>query len=92
MSDDLKVLFEASHTPAPRADLAERIMANAPPRATNDNHRWARFALPFAAIAATLMAGAFVLLPAQNEDAQWEQYAETAGFAELYAWVEGDEG
>ena len=92
MSDDLNALFGANPVPAPRADLAERIAAAAPARASNDNRWLGRFRWPaHAAIAATLAAGVFVLSSPADESDDWSQYAEAAGFEELYAWVEGED-
>ena len=91
MSDDLQALFEASAAPVPRADLADRIAQAATPRAANDN-RWGRWAAGLTAIAATVAFAVFALMPANadTEAEAWAQYAETSGFGELYAWVEGE--
>ena len=47
------------------------------------------------AVAATLAAGVFLMQPQPDplfdpEAEAWETLAEDAGFADLYAWVEGD--
>lgn len=97
MPDDLKHLFDNSAVPAPRADLADRIMAAAqaqdPLTAANDRKPWFQRSgtwSAFAGIAATLVAGFFVMNSEPDEAELWAAQADEAGFAELYAWVDGD--
>lgn len=93
MHDDLKDLFETSSVPAPRADLADSIVATAlnqaPLDAANDRSLWQHKGLwgGFAAIAATLVAGAFLLTGQPSEAELWASDADESGFGELYAWV-----
>ena len=92
MPDDIKTLFAHSSTPAPSADLTDRILAaaatQAPLKAANDRKPWLWSAA--AGIAATIMAGLFVLGSQPSEDELWAEQAELAGFGDLYSWVEGE--
>lgn len=92
MSDDLKTLFENSAVPAARSDLSDCIMAHAstlkPLHAANDRKPWIWTAA--AGIAATLMAGFFVMNMQSSESELWAKQAETAGFGDLYSWVDGE--
>lgn len=96
MPDDIQSLFEASAVPAPRADLSDRIMAAATaeqPAAANDRQPWARKPALWSAaagIAATVVAGLLVLSSQPNDAELWAEQADAAGFADLYAWVDGD--
>lgn len=97
MPDDMKHLFDNSVVPAPRADLSDRIMAatqnQAPLTAANDRKPWFQNAGILSAvtgIAATLVAGFFVLSSQPNEAELWAAEADAAGFGELYAWVDSD--
>ncbi len=93
--DDLHTLFETSAVPAPRADLADRILAEAEaerpkPAAANDNKPWLRVVTALTSVAACAMFAVFALTPAPVDDAAWQSHADAAGFADLYAWVEGE--
>lgn len=99
MPDNMKNLFDNSVVPAPRADLSDRIMAamqdQTPLTAANDRKPWFRNAGVLSAatgIAATLVAGFFMLTRQPNEADLWAAEANAAGFAELYAWVDSDMG
>ncbi len=97
-NDDIRALFEGSDAPAPRAELSTRILAEARSAATppapapaNDNaRRWPAFG----AIAAMLVAAVFAMTTLMggtvDESENWASYADASGFAELYAWVEGE--
>lgn len=96
MPEDMKQLFDSSVVPAPRADLSDRIMAAAsaqtPLAAANDRKPW--FQRPTlwsaaAGIAATMVAGLFVLSSQPSEADLWASHAEDTGFSDLYAWVDG---
>ncbi|MGJ8558783.1 MAG: hypothetical protein ACSHX3_00965 [Litorimonas sp.] len=98
MPEEMKQLFETSAVPAPRADLSDRIMAAAqaqvPLDAANDRKPWFRnsgILSAAAGIAATLVAGFFVLSSQPSEAELWAAEADAAGFGELYAWVDSDE-
>jgi copper(I)-binding protein len=83
--------------PAPRADLAATILTAAqsqtPVEAANDRK-------PFfsnkgvwsaaAGIAATLVAGFFVMNSQPDEAELWAAQADLAGFGDLYEWVYED--
>lgn len=95
MPEDINALFETSAVPAPRADLSDRIMAAAhvqtPLEAANDHTPWTRNARVWSAaagIAATMVAGFFVLSSQPSEAELWATHAEDAGFGDLYAWVD----
>ncbi|MGB3457460.1 MAG: hypothetical protein WBG08_14500 [Litorimonas sp.] len=94
--DDLDALFRGSDVPAPRADLSDRIaqaaLALEAPNAANDPHPVRRpvFWGALAGIAATLVAGALVLVNQPSEAELWAAQAETAGFGDLYEWVGAD--
>jgi hypothetical protein len=91
--DDLHTLFERSDVPAPRADLTDRILAaaeNSAPKAANDNPPWGRITAAITSVAACAMVAVFALTPVPVDDAAWESHADAAGFADLYAWVEGE--
>lgn len=92
MPDDLKTLFTQNPAPTPSADLAGRILAAAasqtPLDAANDRKPWLWTAA--AGIAATVMAGLFVLGTQPSEAELWAEQAELAGFGDLYSWVEGE--
>ncbi|GHA96065.1 hypothetical protein GCM10009069_18760 [Algimonas arctica] len=97
MPDDLKQIFETSVVPAPRADLSERIIAatqaQAPLMAANDRKPWFQnsgFLSAAAGIAATVVAGFFVISSQPNEAELWAAHADVTGFGELYAWVDAD--
>jgi hypothetical protein len=97
MPEDMKQLFGASAVPAPRADLSDRIMAAAQAQtllnAANDRKPWFQNSVVWSAaagIAATLVAGFFVISSQPNEAELWAAHADEAGFAELYAWVDGE--
>jgi hypothetical protein len=97
--DDLHTLFERSDVPAPRTDLADHILAatenstpEAAPKAANDNPPWGRITAAITSVAACAMVAVFALTPVPVDDAAWESHADAAGFADLYAWVEGEEG
>jgi len=97
MPDDMKHLFDNSAVPTPRADLADRIMAAAqvqdPLASANDRKPWFQSSgawSAFAGIAATLVAGFFVMNSQPDEAELWAAHADAAGFADLYAWVDGD--
>lgn len=90
---DLKSLFADNPAPAPRADLADRIMAAAqatPPVpvmvAANDNH-WLKWV---GGMAAAAILGVFIWAQQPSEAENWQDYASTAGFSDLHAWVEAD--
>lgn len=87
--NDIKALFEAHPTPAPRGDLADRIADAAPPRAANDTPRWGRWVAAVGAVAASAAFAVFALQPAEPD---LQDLAEASGFGELYAWVEGVDG
>lgn len=97
MPEDMKQLFDSSVVPAPRTDLSDRIMATAqdqaPLAAANDRKPWFQNSGVWGAaagIAATLVAGFFVLSSQPNEAELWAAEAHAAGFGELYAWVDSD--
>lgn len=97
MPDDMTSLFKDSAVPAPRGDLADRIMTavgeQEPLAAANDRKPWAlstRLWSGAAGIAATLMVGLFVLNSQPGEAELWATHADDAGFGELYAWVDGE--
>ena len=98
--DNIRALFERSDTPSPRDDLRARILAEAAPAEAapandplpaNDNAR--RHWPALGAVAATLLAAVFAattLTGGSDEAEDWASYADASGFAELYAWVEGE--
>ena len=68
------------------ANFSDRVVGNLP--SAHSSARW----WTGGAVAATLAAGVLLALP-QQPDPQadaWEALAEDAGFADLYAWVEGE--
>jgi hypothetical protein len=91
--DDLDALFAESSTPAPRADLTDRIMAAAqaqtPLHAANDRNPLIWGAM--AGIAATLIAGVMFVTGQPDEAELWAAQADAAGFGELYEWTYGEE-
>ena len=92
-NDDLHTFFERSDVPAPRADLTDRILAaaeNSAPKAANDNPPWGRIVAALTSVAACAMVAVFALGPAPVDETElWQSHADAAGFADLYAWVEG---
>jgi len=92
MSEDMQNLFDSSTVPAPRGALTDRIMAAAatqtPLPAANDRKPWLWSAA--AGVAATLVAGFFVLSSQPSEAELWAAQADAAGFGELYAWVDAE--
>lgn len=104
MPDTLETLFAQSDTPAPRGDLSERIMsaardqalaqspAQSPILAANDRAPWhnKRVLAGMTAIAATLVAGFFVMTGQPSEAELWASHADDSGFGELYDWVYAD--
>lgn len=95
MPEDMKQLFDTSVVPAPRADLSDRIIAAAqaqvPLIAANDRKPWFQNSGIWSAaagIAATLVAGIFVISSQPNEAELWAEHADVTGFGELYAWVD----
>lgn len=96
MPEDMKQLFETSAVPAPRADLSDRIMAAAhvqtPLLAANDRKPWFQRSGIWSAaagVAATMVAGFFILSSQPSEAELWASHAEDTGFSDLYAWVDG---
>lgn len=94
MPDDLKTLFEASTVPVPRAELSDRIFTaatqQAPLEAANDRvslFRRPAFLSAVTGIAATLVAGLFVLGTQPSEAELWAAQADASGFGDLYDWV-----
>lgn len=97
MPEDMKSLFDESAVPAPRPDLADRILSAAgdqsPLSAANDREPWAlstRLWSGAAGIAAMLVVGLFVMGNQPTEADLWAAQADNAGFSELYAWVDGE--
>lgn len=95
MSDlekEMRALFADSPVPAPSANLADRIEAaaqtQAPLSAANDRKPWLWSAA--AGIAATLVAGAFILTQQPSESELWAAQADQAGFGDLYEWVHSE--
>jgi hypothetical protein len=93
----MKSLFDESAVPAPRPDLADRILLDAsdqaPLTAANDRKPWAlstRMWSGAAGIAAMLVVGLFVIGNQPTEADLWAAQANDAGFGELYAWVDGE--
>ena len=89
MDQELTSLFSESRVPAPSTDLAARIVAAAqdqePLTAANDRKHWIWTAA--AGIAATLVAGVFVMTQQPSEAELWADQADLAGFGDLYEWV-----
>ncbi|MEL6686913.1 MAG: hypothetical protein AAFP97_04760 [Pseudomonadota bacterium] len=89
VDQELTSLFADSRVPAPSADLADRIVAaakdQAPLTAANDRKPWIWTAA--AGIAATLVAGVFVMTQQPSEAELWADQADQAGFGDLYEWV-----
>jgi len=92
MSENFETLFKDSAVPAPRTDLTDRIMAAAkaqmPRQAANDRKPWIWTAL--AGIAATLVAGFFVMSSQPDDTELWASEADAAGFGDLYSWVNSE--
>lgn len=86
---EFRTLFAESEVPAPRVNLMDEILAaaqeQAPLQAANDRKPWIWTAA--AGIAATLVAGAFVLTQQPSEAELWAAQADQAGFGDLYEWV-----
>ncbi|GLQ21057.1 hypothetical protein ACFFUB_07155 [Algimonas porphyrae] len=93
MPDPIETAFARSSTPAPRADLADRIMSaardQAPLDAANDHGFWHGKTLwaGMTGIAATLVAGFFVMNSQPSDAELWASHADQSGFGDLYEWV-----
>ena len=89
---EMRSLFANSEVPAPASDLADRTVAaakdQAPLSAANDRKPWIWTAA--AGIAATLVAGAFILTQQPSESELWAAQADQAGFGDLYEWVHSE--
>ena len=89
IDQEMDALFAKSQTPAPRADLADRIVQAAqdqtPLQAANDRKPLVWTAA--AGIAATLVAGVFVMTQQPSEAELWAAQADETGFGDLYEWV-----
>lgn len=89
IDQEMDALFGKSQTPVPRADLADRIVQAAqdqtPLQAANDRKPWVWTAA--AGIAATLVAGVFVMTQQPSDAELWAAQADESGFGDLYEWV-----
>ena len=79
----------SSDLPPLSANFGDRVVSNLP-RERSRTPWWIG-----GAVAATLAAGVFLMQPQPDpqfdpEAEAWETLAEDAGFADLYAWVEGE--
>lgn len=95
---DLDHILAENKAPAPRSNLADRILAAAEvttPANDEAAHRpwWRHSVVRGGGIAAmAVMAAMFFMQPETAVDTDWVQIADASGFSDLYDWVEGDEG
>lgn len=92
---DLDTLLNQNIAPAPRAGLADRILATANKRAPANDvpKRQTRWWSGAGIVAMALIAGVLFIQPGTGTTAEtehWEQIADSSGFSDLYAWVEDD--
>lgn len=100
---DLKSLLEQLESPEPSNTLKSRILQQAKaqraserppekilPEAANDNHwkRWMGIAA-MTVILGIVGFSTFSSVPDSEQDV-WAETAQTLGYADLYAWVEGE--
>ena len=92
LDQEMRSLFARSDVPAPTSDLSDRIVAaakdQAPLTAANDRKPWIWTAA--AGIAATLVAGVFIVTQQPSESELWAAQADQAGFGDLYEWVHSE--
>ena len=92
LDQEMRSLFASSNVPAPASDLSDRIVAaakdQAPLTAANDRKPWIWTAA--AGIAATLVAGVFIVTQQPSESELWAAQADQAGFGDLYEWVHSE--
>ena len=97
MPDRIEDFFADSHTPTPRAELTDRILLAArnqtPLKAANDRAPWTHkgFWAGLTAIAATMVAGLFMMTSQPTEADLWASQADQSGCGDLYEWVYADD-
>ena len=91
--NDLDTFLDKNTAPAARSSLSARILAAAETAEPANDTQASRPWWSIAGVAAmAVMAAFFLLQPSSADaDAEWSQIAETSGFSELYAWVEGED-
>lgn len=95
MTDFDKLLAENT-APAPRANLANEILAAAEKHSpANDEAPRQKRWWAVGSLAAMAMISAFLVFqpgssPLDAEAEHWELIADNSGFSDLYAWVEDD--
>ena len=90
---DLDTLLNANAAPSARSSLSSRILAateTAKPANDTSSRRPLWSGIGVAAMA--VMAAIFIFQPTSDPASEWEQLADGSGFADLYEWVEGEDG
>jgi len=89
---NLETVLNENKAPKARASLSAHILAAAetvePANDTGVSRPWWSIA---GVGAMAIMAAFFFFQPTTEAEVQWDQIADTSGFADLYDWVEGND-